>query len=104
MLRLVERILGEGDVFRDGQRLLRAGYELAVYRDWTSVEGQLTPGHFEVEGHLMATPDDLDPLLGTTVLTLHLDDGRRLDCFVLNHEGALTPADGRGLYGDDSPA
>lgn len=99
MLRLVERVLGEGDVVRDGQRLLRAGYELALYQAWAAAGGQLVPGHYEVEGHLMAAPDALDPLLGTTsCLTLHLDDGRRFDCYLLNHEGALTPADQRGLY------
>jgi hypothetical protein len=99
MLRLVERVLGEGDLYRDGAKLLRAGYELALYRKWTAVDGQLTPGHYEVEGHLMAEPTAIDPLLGTaSPLTLHLDDGRRLDCYVLNHEGALTPADERGFY------
>jgi hypothetical protein len=99
MLRLVERVLGEGEVHRDGVAVLRAGYELALYRKWTSAKGQLTPGHFEVEGFLMASPDALESLLGTaSTLTLHLDDGRRFDCFVVNLDGALTPADDRGLY------
>lgn len=99
MLRLVERVLGEGDVHRGGQHLLRAGYELAVYQHWSTEGGQLSPGHYEVEGHLMAPPDALSPLLGTaSPLTLRLDDGRWLDCYLLNLEGALTPADERGLY------
>ncbi len=99
MLRLVERVLGEGDVYREGRVLVRAGYELALYQEWTASGGQLTPGHFEVEGHLLAAPDALEPLLGVAAcLTLHLDDGRRFDCYLLNQDGALTPADGRGLY------
>ena len=32
MLRLVERVLGEGELHRDGRVLLRAGYELALYQ------------------------------------------------------------------------
>lgn len=99
MLRLVERVLGEGELHRDGTAVLRAGYELALYRHWAHEGGQLTPGHFEVEGFVMAPPESLDALLGTaSPLTLHLDDGRRFDCYVLNHEGAVTPADERGLY------
>jgi hypothetical protein len=99
MLRLIERVLGEGDVSRDGVRVLRAGYELALYQNWDVVDGTLVPGHHEVEGHLMASPADLEPLLGTTApLTLALDDGRLVDVYVLNLEGAVTPADARGFY------
>jgi hypothetical protein len=99
MLRLIERVLGEGDVYRLGEPVLRAGYELALYQDWTSVDGRLTPGHYEVGGHLLAAPEALEPLLGTAAsLTLHLDDGRRFECYLLNQEGTLTPADERGLY------
>lgn len=101
MLRLVERVLGEGEIYRQGERLLKAGYELALYQDWSPQDGRLVAGHYEVDGHLLAAPDALDSLLGTHApLTLHLDDGRRFDCYLLNHEGAVTPADGRGLYRD----
>lgn len=100
MLRLIERVLGEGDLYREGTRVLRAGYELALYQHWTpAAEGRLVPGHYEVEGHLLATTEALDALLGTTSpLTLHLDDGRRVDLFVVNTDGAVTPADERGFY------
>lgn len=92
--------MGEGDVYRAGERLLRVGYEIALYQEWgASPGGQLTPGHYEVAGHLMAPPEALDALLGTQApLTLHLDDGRKMDCYVVNQEGAITPADERGLY------
>lgn len=99
MLRLVERVLGEGDVYRDGARLLRAGYELALYRNWNVQDGALVPGQFEVEGHLMAAPADLEALLGTaSPLTLAMDDGRKVDLYLLNPEGTVTPADERGFY------
>jgi hypothetical protein len=99
MLRLVERVLGEGDVFRDGTRLLRTGYELALYQNWNVQEGALVPAQYEVEGHLMAPAPELESLLGTaSPLTLRLDDGRRVDLYLLNLEGAVTPADERGFY------
>ena len=99
MLRLIERVLGEGEIFRDGVRRLRAGYELALYQNWDVRDGNLVPGLYEVEGHLMASPEDLESLLGTaSPLTLALDDGRNVDLYVVNLEGAVTPADERGFY------
>jgi hypothetical protein len=99
MLRIVERVLGEGDLVRDGQTLLRAGYEIALYRQWSDEQGTLVPGAYEVEGYLLAAPSDLERALGiTSPATLHLDDGRRVDLYVLNPEGAVTAADGRGFY------
>ena len=99
MLRVVERVLGEGDVVRDGQPLMRAGYELTVYREWTPRASELVPGAYSVEGHLLAPVADLERALGiTSPATLHLDDGRRFDFYVVNTEGTVTSADERGLY------
>jgi hypothetical protein len=99
MLRVVERVLGEGDVVRDGQALMRAGYELTVYREWTPRASGLVPGAYSVEGHLLAPVADLERALGiTSPATLHLDDGRRFDFYVVNTEGTVTSADERGLY------
>lgn len=99
MLRVVERVLGEGEVYRDGRFLLRAGYELTVYRHWNDAEGTLVAGDYEVEGYLIASADLLQAALGTaSPATLHLDDGRKFDLYVLNAGGTITGADGRGLY------
>jgi len=99
MLRLVERVMGEGDLHRSGEKVLRAGYELARYAQFDVAGSELTPRGEVVDGHLHAAPGALEPLLGTSQpLTLHLDDGRRVDLYVLNAEGALTGADERGLY------
>ena len=99
MLRVVERVLGEGDVHRAGARVAQAGYELTLYRDWVDCNGQLAPRDYEVEGHLMAPPDVLDALLGTSApLTLHLDGRRAVDLYLVNTEGAITGADRRGFY------
>ena len=35
MLRLVERVLGEGDLYREGTRLTRTGYEPVSYTHLT---------------------------------------------------------------------
>lgn len=99
MLRLVERLLGECEVYRRGQPVLTAGYELSLYQDWTAEGAHMVPGGYQVDGHLLAAPDALEPLMGTEAcLTLHLDDGRRFDGYLLNPEGSVTSADLRGLY------
>jgi hypothetical protein len=100
MLRVVERVLGEGQLFREGASLFRAGYELTVYRRWHDEGGTLVAGDYEVEGYLVAPAAAVETALGTIApATLHLDDGRRFDLYVLNGDGAVTSADGRGLYG-----
>jgi hypothetical protein len=97
VLRVVERLFGEGDLVRGGRPVLRAGYQLAVYREWQDRDGALTPGAFVVDGHVMAAPDALGPLLfSTDPLTLHLEDGRQLDLFVVSEDGAVSGADAEG--------
>jgi hypothetical protein len=104
MLRVVERVMGEGALERNGRELFRAGYELTVYQSWTPKDGTLSPGHFEVEGHLLADSGQLERALGVdSPLTLHLDDGRRFDLYVVNTDGTVTSADERGLYNPPGP-
>src|SRR5687767_8283430 len=99
MLRLAERVMGEGDLYRLGERVLRAGYEMSLYHEYTVQGGDLKPTGDVIEGQLHAPPDALEPLLGTSSpLTLHLDDGRSCDVYVLNTEGQVTAADLRGFY------
>ncbi len=99
MLRVVERVLGEGDILQHGAAVLKVGYELTLYREWTPTGAELVAGPFQVEGHLLASPEALDPLLGVAnVLTLALDDGRAVDVFIVNAEGLITSADERGFY------
>lgn len=99
MLRLVERVMGEGMLVRAGERVLQVSYELTRYHEFAVRGGDMVPTGEVVEGHLHAPSDALEPLLGTSAtLTLHLDDGRRFDLFVVNAEGVVTPADTRGFY------
>lgn len=99
MLRVVERVMGEGDLMRAGALVVRAGYEITLYRQWDAQDGHLVPGAYEVEGLLVASPQALELALGTAApLTLHLDDGRHCDLYMVNTEGVVTGADGRGFY------
>ena len=99
MLRVVERVLGEGPVTRAGASLGRVAYELALYRDWTSTADGLVAGAFEVDGHFMAPADRLDAWIGTQApLELALDDGRHVNLYLVNLEGVVTSADDRGFY------
>jgi hypothetical protein len=99
ILRLVERVMGEGDLHRDGKPVSRAGYELARYHELTLEDRRMTTTGEVVEGHLVAPPETLDALLGTSSpITLSLDDGRRFNLYVLNQDGTVTSADERGFY------
>ena len=98
MLRVVERLFGEGTLTGGEHDALRAGYQLAVYRHWEDTGGALTAGDYVIEGHLLASPDDLRPRLFTPEpLTLTLDDGRQTRVYVVSEEGAVSGADGAGL-------
>jgi hypothetical protein len=97
VLRVVERIFGEGELQRHDATALPVGYQLAVYRDWHDAAGTLAPGGFVVEGHVMASLDDLRPLVFTAEpLVLRLEDGRFLDVYVVSEEGAVNSADDKG--------
>ena len=98
MLRVVERVFGEGALSGGAHAGLPTGYQLTVYRTWEDKSGALTAGDFVIEGHVMASPDDLRPLLFTAEpLILTLDDGRRVRVYVVSEEGAVSGADGEGL-------
>ena len=102
MLRLVERIFGEGrlcDPKAPGTPLPTA-YELEVYRDW-HVEGVvLTPGEWVIEGHLLADPQALAALAGRAgTFTLEMDDGRRLEVFVTDGAGRIVNVEGTTFTG-----
>jgi hypothetical protein len=98
MLRAIERVLGEGELTREGRTLARVGYELTLYQEWHDQCGKLVAGDYTVEGHFLAPSDVLEAALGTSSpLTLHLDDGRRWQCYVVNTDGLATPADQRGF-------
>ena len=97
MLRLVERLIGEGH-FDDPsapETSLSTAYELDVYRDWTVEGGTMVAGEWVIEGHLLAPPDSLAALAGRGgTFTLRMDDGRRLEVFVLDGEGRLVNVEG----------
>lgn len=70
-------------------------YELEVYRDWVVDGATLAPGEWVIEGHLLAVPEALAALAGRGgTFTLHMDDGRRLEVFVLDGEGRIVNLEG----------
>jgi hypothetical protein len=99
MLRLAERVMGEGRLTRDGATVGRAAYELSRYHEVAVEESGLRARGDIVEGHLHLSPEELEPLVGTAApLTLHLDDGRRANVYVVNTDGVIASADARGFY------
>jgi hypothetical protein len=99
MLRLAERVMGEGRLTREDSTVAHAGYELSRYHQFAVEGGGLRARGEIVEGHLHLPQDALEPLLGTAApLTLHLDDGRCVNLYVVNLDGVITSADERGFY------
>lgn len=97
MLRLVERVFGEGrlQAADAGEAPLTVGYELDVYRDWSVADGVLRPGEWVVDGHLLGPPGMLASLAGRGApFDLRLDDTRRLQVFVLDAEGHVVNVEG----------
>ena len=98
MLRIVERCFGNGVLVSADGRRTDAGYQLALYREWTAQDDALVAGGFVVDGLVMAPPHELSGLLFTpTPLTLELEDGRRVAIFIVSDEGAVSGADHRGI-------
>jgi hypothetical protein len=98
MLRAVERLYGEGQVWRDGVRVLDAGYQMTLYQEWRDEGGTLTPGAYVIDGHLMAPSEALSGLVFTaTPLILRFEDGREAAIYVVSEDGAVSSADERGL-------
>lgn len=96
MLRLVERLFGEGHL-HDPQapaNSIATAYELEVYRDWVVDGATLAPGEWVIEGHLLAAPEALGALAGRGgTFMLQMDDGRRLEVYILDGEGRIVNVD-----------
>ncbi len=95
MLRIVERIMGEGYVTQGAQRIADAGYSLSVYREWEP--GDHDEGAVVIEGHLIGDPAAMATLVGRDGLRLHLDDARTLAFHLISADGAIAGADERGF-------
>lgn len=96
MLRLVERVFGEGQL-HDAQAAapLAVAYELDVYRDWQVHDATMVPGEWVIEGLLMAAAEALAVLAGRgDTFRLAMDDGRHLDVFVLDGHGRIVNVEG----------
>jgi hypothetical protein len=97
MLRLVERVCGEGHLHdpRAPHAPLAVAYELDVYRDWAVHGATMEAGAWVVEGHLLASPAALAALAGRgDTFRLDMDDRRQLDVFVLDGEGRVVNVEG----------
>lgn len=86
--RLVETLKGVGNVYASGRLLRTTPYQLDVWQG----EGQERSVH--IEGHIDVTSlGEAVVLTGPEVLTLHLEDGRRLDFTLTASTGHIV---GRG--------
>ncbi len=99
-IKLIERPSGAGSVYRkDGDLVGQAEYDLRVYREYrdasTMGDPATIPGLDQIEGTISGL-DNFALLNESARLTLHLDDGRRLDFQVGGIDGRVSP--NSGLY------
>jgi hypothetical protein len=93
---LVKTLTGKGEVSEDGMKICNARYKLRIYQEFIITERkEKVEGNQETKGTISGC--DLDLLLGKEKLTLHLNDGTRLDFFVKNNRGGICATG--GLYG-----
>lgn len=99
MERLIEQPVGEGDVLEGQAYIGRVHYHLSIYRHFSDVEAEPVPTHLEVEGRItpLAHVDVAALHQRRAELTLRLTDGRILEFWVTNEEGAVRST-GRGLH------
>ena len=91
----LERRSGRGSVYReDGTLLAEANYELVVFQEFLVVGKDRSPGLKDIQGWI--EPPDWPPV--GKPLTLHLEDGRRLDFFYYHSDGSIECHSGQGLY------
>jgi len=102
--RLIEQPVGEGAVLAGETYVGLVHYHLSIYRHYSDVEAEAVPPHIEVEGRI--TPvgrwDFTELHQRQTELTLRLTDGRALDFWVTDEEGAIRST-GRGLHALPTP-
>ncbi len=101
-----ERHRGTGDLYQSGKVVCKGiKYDVRVFQEMHEVRGFGTgssqvPGLKEIRGHFTETDGGFHfPSLMTSdgPLTLHLQDGRRWDCFLSNSDGTAVNQ-GDGIY------
>ena len=94
---LSEQLSGAGPVYRKGGDFVdQARYELRVYQNYSDASGMgdpaTLPGLRDIEGRVTGL-DNFALVPDRTRLTLHLQDGRRLDFQIIDLDGGIV-ADG----------
>ena len=91
----LERVSGRGSVYKeDGALLIEADYKIVVSQEFLVHGKDRSPGLKDIRGWI--EPPDWAPI--GEALRLHLEDGRRLDFFYHDSDGAIAERSGKGLY------
>lgn len=102
---LVESPTGKGGLHRQDEFIREVAYRLTVSQEVTETDPGREPikGQMEIGGKVIApnNPIGVADLTGEE-LTLHLEDGRRLDLFISDPTGRVAHiVGGKGLYKPD---
>lgn len=96
----IEQLRGSGEVFRASTEVGYVEYDIRVYQKIQSTRAGAISGLTQIQGRVWSDDafTDLYELFKTKeVLTLHLEDGRKLDFGLKDPKGTLF-ATGKGLY------
>ena len=102
-LEICETLTGSGPVFRrsrqfrDGEKVGEAVYDLEIWRAYTRL-GNETKHNYDYVCGIVSGLDNIQ--LMSDLLTLHLDDERRLNFFIYDFVGRIVAED--GIYLADS--
>ncbi len=102
-LEICETLKGTGPVFhrscqvRSGEKVGEAVYDLEVWRSYIRL-GNSTKRHYDYVSGIVSGLDNIQ--LMSDLLTLHLDDERRLNFFIYDFVGRIVAED--GVYLADS--
>ncbi len=93
-----EELRGEGPVYEEGEHLCRARYRITVLQEWIEPAPtyERIDGLKEISGSVEAIDDTY--LFGRDKLTIELEDGRRMDLFLVDNGGRIANRGRQGLY------
>jgi len=98
---ILENVKGMGAVYHGEEFIRELGYDITVWQEWLHSSGAAPiEGLQEITGLVfdINSPIGVADLVDGRVLTLHLEDGRRLDFFIRNSDGEIANSGPDGLY------
>lgn len=82
-MKLIEQLVGEGDVFKDDENLGKVNYQLYVYQEVVNGQEGLTNAVGKIDSKIAFR------LFDEGKLKLRIEDGRNIEFFIRNSNGDI---------------